>query len=128
MSELRPVEPGTVDTGALSIIIGVLTSCVRFVSTPSLKLTAIALMGRLSCHVDDETRLQVCAPCMPLQCDCSLVVLSPSPGPPLPPPHSHHHPPPALCSVPIHVLLTFISVMCMLVMCVGGHASAWCRT
>ena len=59
MATLEAVDPASVDCGAFALIVGVLTSCLRFLTTPALKLTALALMGRLACHIDDETRLQV---------------------------------------------------------------------
>ena len=54
-------DTSAVDCGAFVILIGVLTSVARHVSTPQVRVTAIALMARLGVYVDDETRLQVCS-------------------------------------------------------------------
>ncbi len=56
---LDAVDPRTVDTGAFAILIGMLTALVRHVSTPHLRITAVALVARLSVYTDDDTRLQV---------------------------------------------------------------------
>jgi hypothetical protein len=62
-SSFVPVtDPATVDRGAFVILIGVLSAQVRHVSTPQLRVTAIALLSRMATHVDDETRLQKVVP------------------------------------------------------------------
>lgn len=68
--QYRAVEE-SVDCGAFAILVGLLTSCIRHVTTPDLKLTALALMARFACHADDETRLQV--PAGSLCSDVSLL-------------------------------------------------------
>jgi hypothetical protein len=64
-------EPGLVplaldgpdwDRDGLTVVLTLLTSCVRHASSPRIKLTCVALISRLSVHASDDARLERVAP------------------------------------------------------------------
>ena len=65
--ELVPSSPdaaGTDGNNGIGFIVALLTACLRSVSTPRLKLTAVQLISRLAAITDDECRLQRVLPYM----------------------------------------------------------------